>query len=72
MAEWQKITSAETEPKRNRRPFSPKLTIKFNADFPTEDRATYFATWVAREIEKQFGPKLKVTVEIENAEEVST
>lgn len=47
------------------RPFSPKLVVKFDWDFPTEDRATYFATWVARQIEEQFGPKIKVVVEIE-------
>lgn len=48
----------------------PELKVKLTTAFPTEGHATYYATWVARQIEKEFGPNVRVEVEVIDKEGV--
>lgn len=48
--------------------YVPELTVSLDHRFPSEGHATYYATWLARQIEKEFGPNVKVKVEIKKKE----
>lgn len=46
------------------RRFVPELLVKLTTRFPNEDQASYYATWVATQIKKDFGPNVEVEVTV--------